>query len=65
MVCCRGIICSSLELTLRETIVRELHDVLLERQTKAIYEHEVQWMVDFDYRRVSRLQVVSRCIIKC
>lgn len=55
VVCHRDIICFALEPTLTKMIARELHDALSTRQTEAIYEHEVQWMVDFVYRRVSRL----------
>lgn len=65
MVYYRGSICPTPRLTLGEVIAREPHDTLSARQSEALHEHEGQWMVDFVYRRVSRLPVVSKCMIKC
>lgn len=43
-------------------VVSEVHDTLSTRQSKVLHEHEGQWMIDFAYRMVSRLRVVSRHI---
>lgn len=45
-------------------IARELHDALLARQPEALYEHEVQWMVDLAYRQMFGLQAVLGCAFR-
>lgn len=55
VVYCRGSIGSISGLTPGESIARELHDALLVRQSEVSQEPKGRWMVDFLYKRATRL----------
>ena len=53
-----------LEATFSKMFMRVIHDALLVGYLRNVYDHEVPHVEKLFYKRVSRLQVFSECIVK-